>query len=165
MNEIKPEHKPVSLKDPLILIALWFGCGLMKPGPGTWGTIGALPIGILLLVFGGWPVLLLAALAISVIGYFAAKRYEEQSGVHDASQVVVDEVAGMWIALIPAALTPISVITAFILFRFFDILKPWPVGWADKNLPGATGVMTDDILAGIIAALILVGLQYAGILG
>lgn len=153
----------VNFKDPAIWLATWFGCGLMKPAPGTWGTLGALPFGILIMAFGGVPALIAAVIAVSAAGYWAAGRFEEQSGEHDSSAIVIDEVAGMWIALIPSALSIPYVVAAFLLFRFFDILKPWPISWADKKLPGALGVMTDDIIAGIFAALILVGARFAGL--
>lgn len=151
----------VNFKDPAIWLATWFGCGLMKPGPGTWGTIGALPFGILLMALGGWPLLLLSAIGICAAGYWAAGKFEEQSGDHDNGAIVIDEVAGMWIALVPTALSIPYVIAAFVLFRFFDIFKPWPISWADKKLPGAFGVMADDIIAGIFVAIILAGARFA----
>jgi phosphatidylglycerophosphatase A len=155
---------PVPFKNPAILVATWFGCGLMRPAPGTWGSLGALPFGILMLIFGHWPVLLAASIAATLIGLWAAGHYERLSGEHDSKQIVIDEVAGMWISLLPAAISGPQVLLAFLLFRGFDIVKPWPVGWADKKLPGAVGVMTDDIFAGIISALILFGLRWYGIL-
>ncbi len=153
----------VNFKDPAIWLATWFGCGLMKPAPGTWGTLGGLPVGILITAIGGWPALLVAIVAVSAVGYWAAGKFEEQSGEHDNSAIVIDEVAGVWIALIPAGLSIPHVIAAFLLFRFFDILKPWPISWADKKLPGAFGVMADDIIAGIFAALIIAGASFAGL--
>ncbi len=156
MNKLPPG---LDFKSPPVLLATWFGCGLMKPAPGTWGTLGGLPFGIFMLALGGWPLLLAGVIAVSLAGYRAAAHYEKASGAHDSSEIVVDEVAGVWIALLPAALSPVSAGLAFILFRAFDILKPWPVGWADKKLPGALGVMMDDILAGLIAAVILYGVR------
>ncbi len=152
----------VNFKDPAIWLATWFGCGLMRPAPGTWGTLGGLPIGVLIYALGGWIALSIAVVVVSVVGYWAAARFEEQTGEHDNGAIVIDEVAGVWIALIPAGLSIPYVIAAFLLFRFFDILKPWPISWADKKLPGALGVMTDDIIAGIFAALIIAGASYAG---
>ena len=153
----------VNFKDPAIWLATWFGCGLMRPAPGTWGTLGGLPIGVLIYAFGGWMALCLAVVIVSALGYWAAGRFEKQTGEHDSGAIVIDEVAGVWIALIPAGLSIPYVIAAFVLFRFFDILKPWPISWADKKLPGALGVMTDDIIAGIFAALIIAGASYAGL--
>jgi phosphatidylglycerophosphatase A len=152
-------HK-IPFMRPGVILATWFGCGLLKPAPGSWGTLGALPFGIFILVCGGWPYLLIGIALITAIGLWAAKDYERRSGTHDSSSIVIDEVAGMWIALLPAALDPLSVFIAFILFRAFDILKPGPIGWVDKKLPGAPGVMADDILAGLCAAAVLFGIQY-----
>jgi len=86
------------------------------------------------------------------------------TGEHDSGAIVIDEVAGMWITLLPIAYSPIHILLAFALFRFFDIVKPWPISWCDKKLPGALGVMADDVVAGIFSALILGGLINAGII-
>lgn len=153
----------VDFKDPAIWLATWFGCGLMRPAPGTWGTLGGLPVGVLIYALGGWISLSVAVILVSALGYWAAGRFEAQTGEHDNDAIVIDEVTGVWIALIPAGLSIPLVIAAFLLFRFFDILKPWPVSWADKKLPGALGVMTDDIIAGIFAALVIAGAGYAGL--
>lgn len=153
----------VNFKDPAIWLATWFGCGLMRPAPGTWGTIGALPFGILLFAWGGIPLLAVAIIGVCVAGYWAAGRFERQSGEHDSGAIVIDEVAGMWIALLPTALDISLVVAAFLLFRIFDILKPWPISWADKKLPGAVGVMADDIIAGIFAAVLIIGGRLAGL--
>ncbi len=154
--------KKLDFKNPATWVATWFGCGLMRPAPGTWGTIGGLPFAILLMFLGGVPALLAGTAAVSVAGYWASKKMEAMTGDHDGSYIVVDEVAGIFIALIPAGLDPLSVLLAVIFFRFFDILKPWPVSWLDKNLPGAEGVMLDDMMAGVYAALCLIGVHYAG---
>ncbi len=139
----------------------------MQPGPGTWGTIGAMPFGIIILMFGGIPALLFATIITFAIGIWASKHFEQMVREKDSGMIVIDEVVGVWIALIPAILTPASVITAFILFRFFDIIKPWPISWLDKKSFGASGgawgVMLDDVLAGIFSAVIMIGLRYAGI--
>ena len=150
----------IDLKSPAVWLATWFGCGLFRKAPGTWGTIGALPFGIALLHFGGWPLLLCVSIFMFFIGLYVAKKFDEMVGGHDSSAIVIDEVVGLWIAMLPIVLINstsaviINILLAFTLFRFFDILKPWPIGWADKKLPGAWGVMMDDILAGIISMLI-----------
>lgn len=140
------------------LLATWFGVGRIPRAPGTWGSVAALPCAWPLAYWGGWPALLVGALAIFLVGWWAAEQYERQSGRHDPKEVVIDEVAGQWLALLPAGLDPVSMLAAFILFRLFDILKPWPVSWAE-GLPGGLGVMADDMLAGILAALLLFGGQ------
>ena len=81
----------------------------------------------------------------------------------DSSLIVVDEAVGIWIAMIPALLTPLSIGLAFLLFRFFDVLKPWPINYFDKHFKGPMGVMIDDVIAGIMAAFVLIGLRYVGI--
>lgn len=156
----------LDFKAPSVWLATWFGCGLMKKAPGTWGTLGGLPFGIAVLYFGSWQILLAASVFVFLMGLWAAREFEKMTGEHDAGAVVIDEVAGVWIALLPVAgLSFIQIGLAFLLFRFFDILKPWPVSWADKKLPGAMGVMLDDVFAGIYAALVIGGLRYYAGLG
>lgn len=153
-----PPH--LDFKSPQTLLATWFGCGLMRPAPGTWGSLGALPFGMIFLVLGGSTLLGLAAIILFPLGIWATKAVLAGSGEDSDPQiVVVDEVVGQWIALIPAALSPVSVILAFALFRAFDALKPWPVSYFDRKVPGAWGVMLDDVAAGILAAFCLWGLQ------
>lgn len=150
-------------RDPGLWLATWFGCGLSPRAPGTVGTLAALPFGFAIMWYGGTAGLLLAALIVSAAGLWAAGVYERKSGTHDSGAIVIDEVAGMWLTLCAGTLSPLSFVLAFGLFRLFDILKPWPVSWADRELPGAAGVMADDIIAGILAGLCLWGLRYVGI--
>lgn len=147
---------------PATWLATWGGSGLLKPAPGTWGTVAALPFGLFFLYFGGVASLLLAIAICFPIGLWASKHFEGMIHEKDSGMIVIDEVVGMWIALIPATLSPVSFILAFILFRFFDILKPPPIGYLDKKFKGPMGVMIDDVVAGIFAALILIGLRYVG---
>jgi len=150
----------LNFKSPPVLLATWFGCGLMRPAPGTWGSVGALPFGIFFLVFSSPVVLALAAIALFFIGIWATRQVLTGSGDDSDPQIVViDEVVGQWIALIPAALNPVSLLLALILFRAFDVTKPWPVSYLDRKIGGAWGVMLDDVAAGILAALCLWGLQ------
>lgn len=154
----------LNFKSPATWLATWFGCGLMRPAPGTWGSLGALPFGIIFLALGGPVVLGFACIVLFPLGLWATKLVLAGSGEdHDPQVVVVDEVVGQWIALIPAVLSPLSVLLAFGLFRAFDALKPWPVSYFDRKVPGAAGVMLDDVAAGILAALCILGLRYAGI--
>ena len=104
---------------------------------------------------GGWPVQAAVWLAVFALGWWAAGRAEAELGVHDAPQVVIDEVSGYLTAVFLAPNQPATWILGFILFRFFDILKPWPVNWVDLQVPGGFGVMADDILAGLYAWLVL----------
>lgn len=152
--------KSLNFKDPGTWVALWFGCGLMKPGPGTWGSLGALPFGIIFLVLGGPLVLLLAALVLFPVGLWSAGIVEKATGKHDLSMIVIDEVVGQWIALAAAVLAPVYIVLAFVLFRFFDILKPWPVCYFDRKVNGAWGVMLDDVAAGMMAGACLIGIRW-----
>ena len=145
------------------MIATWFGCGLISPGPGTWGSLGAIPFGVLIYWLGGLYALIPAIFIITLIGYWAAHKFEKATNTHDSSMIVVDEVAGQWIALLAAGLNPVLIAAAFILFRFFDITKIWPANWIDEKVPGAAGVMGDDIIAGFYALLCVIGLRYAGL--
>lgn len=149
----------LNYKSPATWLALWFGCGLMRPGPGTWGTLGALPFGILFLAFGGPVLLALACIALFYPALKATQRLIDATGDHDPKIVVVDEVIGVWIALIPAILSPFFVLLAFALFRLFDIWKPWPVSYFDQKMPGAMGVMLDDVAAGVMAAVIVLAVR------
>ncbi len=149
----------VSFSDAYVRIASWFGCGFLSPAPGTWGSLGALPFGVAIYATGGQTVLAISAAMITIIGLWASHKFDQAMDGHDSKMIVVDEVAGQWIALIPAALNPLYIFVAFIAFRFFDILKPWPISFLDKNVKGALGVMSDDIAAGLLAALVVIGLS------
>lgn len=156
------QYKKLNFKHPATWVATWGGSGLMRPAPGTWGSIAALPFGIALMFLGGVPALLVGLAVVLAAGVWACRAMERMTGDHDASYIVIDEVAGIFIALIPAGMSTLSVLAAFALFRFFDILKPWPVSWFDREMPGPWGVMLDDVMAGIYAALVLIGAHYAG---
>jgi phosphatidylglycerophosphatase A len=139
----------LSALHPASLAATWFGAGLLPKAPGTWGSAAALPFAWGLMALGG-PHLLLAAVCICFgLGWWASSFYVRLTGTDDPGEVVIDEVAGQWTALIAAPLDPLSYAIAFALFRAFDIWKPWPVGWADRKIGGGLGIMLDDILAGV----------------
>jgi phosphatidylglycerophosphatase A len=138
---------------PATLSATWFGVGLLRPAPGTWGSLAALPVGlILILVLTPVGLALIAALFFA-IGVWASNAMEAASQTKDPSSVVLDEVVGQWVVLLFTPLTLGWYAAAFLLFRLFDIWKPWPVRWADRELKGGLGVMSDDVLAAIYAAL------------
>lgn len=140
------------------LASLW-GIGRIRPAPGTWGSLAALAPGAGLLALGGPFVVLAGALVLGWLGWRAVLSLPEETQRDDAGWVVIDEAAGQWLAL--AGLGAVSgqgLIAAFLLFRLFDIAKPWPVSWADRR-HDAAGIMLDDLLAGALAALVLVGLR------
>jgi phosphatidylglycerophosphatase A len=144
--------------------ATWFYVGLIPVAPGTFGSLAALPFGYLLHRYTGFPGLAIATLAVFLLGWWATAAATRGRRDHDPGEIVVDEVVGQWIALMPLSLglwlqgvDPAVFpypgwIAAFLFFRLFDIWKPWPISWADrKSTP--LGVMLDDVLAGILAAL------------
>lgn len=150
----------VSMTQPAVLLATWFGAGLLPKIPGTWGSLAALPFAWLIAWQAGPYGLLAAGLAIFGIGIWAGGVYAERTASEDPGPVVIDEVAGQWLTLVPAALDPLHYFVGFILFRIADIVKPWPARWADRELPGGLGIMVDDVCAAAYAALGLSILKY-----
>ncbi|MEQ8654625.1 MAG: phosphatidylglycerophosphatase A [Kiloniellales bacterium] len=149
-------------------VATLFGSGYLRPAPGTWGSLAALPPGVLLLWFGGFWGLLAGTVIATAVGIYAAAHHTRRTGTKDPSEVVIDELAGQWIALLPLGLFGeghlwYGWIVALALFRLFDVLKPWPCESLER-LPEGWGVMCDDLMAGIYAALgmclILLGAQH-----
>ncbi|SDE29864.1 phosphatidylglycerophosphatase A [Paracoccus isoporae] len=146
------------------LICTWFGAGLLRPAPGTWGSAVAVILGVLLHRLGHFPLLLAATAAVTALGFWAVPRYTRGMADPDRSEIVIDEVAGQWLALcfpsfgfwqagLPADSFPYpGWLAAFLFFRLFDIRKPWLVGRADRD-GGVRGVMLDDLWAGLFAGL------------
>ena len=155
------EHPASVLKNPAVLLATWFGSGLLPKAPGTWGSLAALPLAWLIQTATGWMGLAIGVLVVFGIGIWAANGYTARLGGDDPGPVVIDEVAGQWLSLLPAAyfvpLSPDLALygAAFLLFRLADIFKPWPVSWADSTIKGGLGIMLDDILAAVYAGLAL----------
>ncbi len=159
------------------LIATVGGVGHLRPAPGTWGSLAALPLVWVLQVIGGFPLLLIFTVIIAVLGIWATAVTTQGREDHDPSEVVIDEVAGQMVALLPLSYAAwsmqIAILTlwpgwlaGFILFRLFDITKWGPIGWADRR-HDALGVMLDDVIAGVFAAigvLILAGIWH-GVMG
>jgi phosphatidylglycerophosphatase A len=156
------------------IIATFFYVGHIRPAPGTWGSLAALPFAWLIITYSGLYGLIFACGAAYALGLWATRLETAGKQNHDPSEIVIDEVVGQWIALLPIAsivasrdLNALALwpgwIAAFALFRLFDITKPWLVGWADKR-DDATGVMLDDVIAGIFAGVCVViigGLYHA----
>ena len=141
------------------LVASGGGTGWLPKAPGTWGSLAALLVGAALLAAGGRWLLGAALLLATGAGFWAVPR---AAGQADPGWVVIDEVAGMWLAMLPigrASALPLAV--AFGLFRLLDITKPGPIGRIDR-IPGVAGVMGDDLLAGAVAATLLWGMTAAG---
>lgn len=143
-------------KSPSALCATWFGSGLISPASGTWGTLAAMPLAVFF-ARHGIDMLCLWAVIFFCIGLWAAGEYEYFSGEHDSKHVVIDEVAGIFIAAIPLAIwfSWDMALMVFLLFRLFDACKIGIVGWFDKNVSGALGVMLDDVAAGFLTACVI----------
>lgn len=147
-------------------ITTFGGAGLLPKAPGTWGSLAALPFAYLLHMLGGFPLLVIASLCVFALGWWATAKETAGQTDHDPSEIVIDEVAGQWIALwaLSAGLwfsDPAStlfpwpgVIGGFLLFRLFDIAKPWPVSRFDR-MTTSFGVMMDDVAAGLMASAVV----------
>ena len=142
------------LSNPNHLFAFGFGSGLAKKAPGTFGTLAAIPF-FLLLQNLSWPLYLSWLLVTFALGVFWCDRSSKALGVHDHGGIVWDEFVGFWITMFMAPAGWIWILIGFVLFRLFDILKPWPINWLDKKVHGGFGIMIDDVLAGIYALLVL----------
>lgn len=140
----------------ILFIASGGYAGYLPKAPGTWGSLVALPINFLLLQLtpGQYYAALLAILVLAVYTAGSAEKIMDRK---DPGIIVIDEIIGMLIALIAVPVNPILWAVAFFLFRFFDIIKPWPVSWADRHLNGGLGIVLDDVLAGMYAWLVLHG--------
>jgi phosphatidylglycerophosphatase A len=137
------------------LIASGFGTGFAPFAPGTAGSLAALALGAWMLTGPAW-VLWLAIITATLLGLWAIGP---AGGTDDPGWVVADEFVGQWISLLPLSHpSPMGLVAAFALFRLFDITKPGPVGWADRQ-HGAFGVMADDVIAGVMAAVVIWALR------
>ena len=151
----------------------FFGVGLFPKAPGTAGSLAGLIVALLLLQFVPMQTLFMLTLFVSIVGIFEINRYEKRTGIHDDKQIVIDEVAGIWIAMMFALsvsksmsypyANEIAIALSFATFRLFDIWKPSTIGFIDRKVSGGLGVMGDDILAGIaggfLSIVILMGLD------
>ncbi|MGF1738339.1 phosphatidylglycerophosphatase A [Photobacterium satsumensis] len=154
-----PKDK-INLKNPWHFLATGFGSGLSPIIPGTMGTVAAIPLYLLMaqLPFTAYLVITVVA---ALIGITICQKTSDDMGVHDHGSIVWDEFVGFWITM---AIAPVVswqwVLAGFVLFRFFDMVKPWPISWLDKHVHGGLGIMVDDILAGFMAMIALWGLGH-----
>ena len=150
MTEGKSENEPRLAR----LLATWFGAGDLPGAPGTWGSLAALPFAALIVLIGGqyllapflcwWPL---------SSGVWASGKLATFHRLKDPQRIVIDEVAGQWLAILPVALDWRYYVVAFVLFRFLDITKPWPLKNFER-MPGGLGIMADDIGAGVYAGIL-----------
>jgi phosphatidylglycerophosphatase A len=136
-----------------LLVATYCGLGHFPFAPGTVGSLATLPLIFLLWRLGGSPAVVAGAVVAALAGYATAGAAAKKLGRPDPGPVVIDEVAGQFVALLFFAPTPTALVTGFLLFRLFDIWKPAPVRQAER-LPGGSGIMTDDLVAGLYANLV-----------
>ena len=150
----KPVLSVSHLRYPSVLYACGLGSGLMPRAPGTWGSILGVALWYAGVVY--LPHLFIAGLLLAVfaLGLVAIAAMQKRFGVMDAPEIVIDEIVGVWIALWLAPFTWWGALLAFGAFRLFDIWKPWPVSWADR-LHTPLGVMLDDVVAGVMAFLVV----------
>ena len=145
----------LDLRHPATLVATCFGAGLVRWAPGTAASALALPAAWLLQSHAGPIGLAAATLAVLCVGIWAAGACERRSGTRDSPAIVIDEVAGQWVALLLIPPDPAAYGIGFVLFRLFDVLKPWPIRLVDRRVKGGLGVMLDDVVAGVFAAVVL----------
>ncbi|WP_263081873.1 phosphatidylglycerophosphatase A [Endozoicomonas sp. Mp262] len=153
--------KPAILKNPIHFLAFGLGSGLSPKAPGTVGTIAAIPFYLFLQHLPLGQYLLLIAIA-SLVGIWLCGQTSKDLGVHDHPGIVWDEFCGFWITMIAAPSGWPWILLGFMLFRIFDIWKPWPIGWLDARVGGGFGIMADDIIAGFYALALLQAAAYLG---
>ena len=138
------------------ILSTWFGVGYIPIMPGTAGSLIALPIALIIIESFGHAWFLALLLSVLLLGIIVSdqcrKRYKEK----DPSRIVIDEVVGQWVSVLFIAPDILYYSFGFVLFRFFDILKPWPISWVDQHIENGLGIMLDDVLAGIFSLIILV---------
>ena len=141
-------------RSPTLFFAFGMGSGLSKIAPGTVGTVFAIPFYFLLLQFG-WIGYAIITLVATVLGVWLCGKASDILNVHDHSGIVWDEFVGLWITLFLVPFSWQALVIGFVLFRFFDMLKPWPISLADKHVHGGFGIMLDDVIAGIVSCILL----------
>jgi len=149
----------LKLRNPMHLAAVGFGSGLAPKAPGTFGTLAAVPI-YYFLSFLTVEIYIAVLVISSLVGFWICHVASRDMGVHDHKAIVWDEFVGYWITMLMVPFSWQWAIVGFILFRFFDILKPFPICWLDKKMQGGFGIMIDDIVAGLFAGVLLQFLIY-----
>jgi phosphatidylglycerophosphatase A len=167
MNSIEKEKvcpdrstlKKVALTTPSGLLAFGFGSGLSPFAPGTMGTLVAIPF-IFALKSLGTPGFWIVLLLLFLLGIWLCDQVSRKLGVHDHGGIVWDEMVGYWLSMAFVPLQWQWLLAAFVLFRFFDVVKPWPIRQLDQKVSGGFGIMIDDIVAALFTIIILAVLQY-----
>ena len=146
--------KNPKLSNPVHLLAFGFGSGLFPVAPGTVGTLAAIPL-YLLLQHLSLPLYIAIVVLACIVGVYLCGQTAKDLGVHDHGGIVWDEFCGFWITMLAVPAGWVWIVLGFILFRFFDICKPWPINWADQKVSGGLGIVLDDIIAGGYAFMVM----------
>ena len=142
------------LTNPIHFLAFGFGTGLSPKAPGTVGTLAAIPLYIYISQFSLTNYLIILII-LTIFSFYIAGKSSEMLGVHDHGGIVIDEICGYLVTMILAPNSWLAIVIGFVLFRIFDIFKPWPIKQLDKNIQGGAGIVIDDLMAGIYALLSL----------
>ena len=159
-------HEPLSWRlwrDPEVVLVCGLGSGFAPYAPGTFGSVLAVLIWWFLLAPLGLVSQLLVIVTVTALGTWLTHRVRKRYGVGDPGAIVIDEFAGQWVVLLAAPVELWVALLGFALFRLFDIWKPWPVGYLERNVGGAFGVMIDDLAAGIMGLAVLQFTIWAGL--
>jgi phosphatidylglycerophosphatase A len=142
------------MRNPVHLLAAGFGSGLSRRAPGTWGTLAGIPLYLLLspLPIASY---ITTCTALFFLGVWICGRAADDLGVHDHPSIVFDEMVGFLVTMVGIPVSWEWILTGFLLFRLFDIIKPWPISLLDRRMPGGLGIMLDDVAAGLAALALL----------
>ena len=164
MIKLHTPPEKLSIFSPVTLLASFGGSGFITPASGTWGSLAALPIATYILFNYSGLYLLYLSFTLFLIGMWVCREWLNAVGDQDNDpfMIVIDEAAGLRLTLAFAEMSLISVFLGFALFRLFDIAKPWPISWLEKRFSGAFGIMIDDMVAGLLAGIILFFFQIYG---
>lgn len=164
MLKLHTPPEKLSILSPVTLFASFGGSGFITPASGTWGSLAALPLATYILFNYSILHLLSLSFTLFLIGIWVCREWLNAVGDqdNDPSMIVIDEAAGLSLTLAFAEMNLISVFLGFALFRLFDIAKPWPISWLEKRFSGAFGIMIDDMVAGLLAGIILFFFQIYG---
>lgn len=164
MIKLHTPPEKLSIFSPVTLLASFGGSGFITPASGTWGSLAALPIATYILFNYSGLYILYLSFTLFLIGMWVCREWLNAVGDqdNDPSMIVIDEAAGLSLTLAFAEMSLISVFLGFALFRLFDIAKPWPISWLEKRFSGAFGIMIDDMVAGLLAGIILFFFQIYG---
>lgn len=154
MNQLDARQAPDPFRSPVQFLAFGFGSGLAPKAPGTVGTVVAVPLYLLFADVGLLSYSLILLLTFGV-GVWVCGVTCKALGVHDHPGVVWDEFVGYWITMWALPPNWVWILAGFVLFRLFDIVKPWPIGFLDKKVDGGLGIMIDDVVAGLMACAVL----------